>query len=373
MAVKTLKFIKKYSSDELEDNLIIKGENQSILDILEGKYAKKIKCIYIDPPYNNGDKYNHYIDNKHSKKWLNDLSLTLKKLKTFLTDDGSIWISIDDNEMHYLKVEADKIFNRKNFVNTIIWQHRTSRENRNIFSNNHEYILVYAKNIEKFKKIRNKLPGNSNLLERYKNIDNDTRGAWQSVSAHVQAGHAVKSQFYTITAPNGKIHQLPNGRCWAYNKKKMLSEIEKNNVWFGKDGHGVPRFKKFLSEMSLLVTPDTLWSSTSAGTTDLAKKQILNLFRDELVFDTPKPENLIKLILEIATNEDDIVLDAFLGSGTTTAVAHKMRRKYIGIEKEAKTVQFILNRMNQVIKGDKSGISKEVKWQGGGGFCYYSE
>jgi len=372
MEFKNLKFIKRYPSNELDENLIIKGDNHKILDILKDKYSKKIKCIYIDPPYNNKEKYNHYNDNEGHKKWLDNISSTLKQLRKFLTENGSIWISIDDNEMHYLKVEADKIFQRKNFVNTIIWEHRTTRENRTAFSNNHEYILVYAKNIAKFKKSINKINSKSDLLKRYNNPDNDPRGPWQSVSAHVQAGHAVKSQFYNITAPNGKIHKLPNGRCWAYNEQKMNSEIKNGNIWFGKDGNGVPRLKKFLNNMSLLINPQTLWTSELVGTTDMAKKQILNLFKDKLVFDTPKPEKLIKLILEIATNERDLVLDCYLGSGTTTAVAHKMNRMYVGIEKESKIINYILCRMNKVIEGDKTGISKEISWKGGGGFSYYS-
>ena len=373
MELKELKFVKRYSSNELEENLIIKGDSRKILDILKNKYSKKVKCIYIDPPYNTGEKYNHYLDDKNHEEWLKDISSILKQLKVFLTEEGSIWISIDDNELHYLKIEADKIFNRKNFINTIVWQHRTTRENRNVFSNNHEYILVYAKNINKFKQSRNKIKSSSDIVKRYKNIDDDPRGSWQSVSAHVQSGHGVKSQFYTIIAPNGKIHKLPNGRCWVYNKEKMDTEIKKGNVWFGKDGNGVPRLKKFLKDSSLLLTPETLWMSDVVGTTNLAKKQSLKLFKDKLVFDTPKPEKLIKLILEIATNKGDIVLDAFLGSGTTTAVSHKMNRRYIGIEKEQKTIKYILNRMNQVINGDKSGISNEIKWQGGGGFYYYSQ
>lgn len=375
MGLEKLKFVKRYSSDNLRENVIIKGDNKQVLEILSDKYQNKVKCIYIDPPYNNGENYNYYFDDNDHKKWLADISATLKLLLTYLQDNGSIWISIDDSELHYLKVEADKIFNRKNFVSTIVWKHRTSRENRNTFSHNHEYILVYAKNIDAFKKSRNKITSTTNqeLLKRYKNPDDDSRGPWQSVSAHVQAGHGVSSQFYTITSPNGIIHKLPNGRCWVYNKGKMISEISKGNIWFGRNGNGVPRLKRFLSGKSLLVTPETLWTNEMVGTTDLAKKQILTLFKDKLVFDTPKPEKLIKAIFEIATNEGDLVLDAYLGSGTTAAVAHKMNRRYIGIERESKTIKIILDRMNQVINGDQSGISQEVKWNGGGGFSYYSK
>lgn len=371
MLTDKLKFIKRYSGDDLQENLIIHGDNMFVLGAMNHSYLNQIKCVYIDPPYNNGEKYSHYLDIKDHAKWLADLRATTKLLRDLLSEDGSIWISIDDNEMHYLKVEVDKVFGRSNFVNTIVWQHRTTRENRNAFSNNHEYILVYAKNIAKFKLSRNRIQANAEILERYRNFDNDSRGPWQSVSAHAQAGHGVKSQFYEITAPNGKVHRLPNGRCWVYNKDRMEKEIASGNIWFGKDGNGVPRIKKFLNDRGSLVTPETLWTSDDVGTTDLAKKQILTIFKDKPVFDTPKPESLIKQILEIATNEGDIVLDAFLGSGTTAAVAHKMKRRYIGIEIEKKTIDYILTRMSKVISGDNTGISSEIRWKGGGGFSFY--
>ena len=353
------------------DNMIIKGDNLEVLDILIKDYRGKIKCIYIDPPYNNGESYMHYDDKQHDN-WLKDISIRLKKLEKLLSEDGSIWISIDDNEVHYLKVEADKIFNRKNFITTIIWQQRTTRENRKVFSNNHEYILVYAKNPKEFKKARNLLPPTEEMLSRYKNYDNDPRGPWQSVSVNVQAGHAVKSQFYEIIAPNGKKHNPPLGRCWIYNKEKMMNEIKSNNIWFGKDGNGVPRKKKFLDRNAFGATPETLWKAEEVGTNELAKKHHLKLFPKENIFDTPKPELLIKRIIEIATNEGDYVLDAYLGSGTTSAVAHKMNRKYIGIDQGEHIIKFATKRLNSIIDGnDNEGITKEVSWTGGGGYKFF--
>jgi adenine-specific DNA-methyltransferase len=315
--------------NHLEENLIIHGDCIETLKVIKPTYEGKIKCIYIDPPYNNGEIFSHYSDKKEYKDWIDNLEAALVIFKELLSANGSLWISIDDGNMHYLKLVADKVFGFDNFIATIIWQHRLTRENRNIFSFNHEYILVYSKEKQKFKMSRNKIIGKSNYFDRYKNPDNDPRGPWQSVSAHVQDGHAVPSQYYEILAPNGKIHKLPNGRCWAYNKMKMIKEIEKNNIWFGKDGNGVPRVKLFPKKDAHLVTPETLWLAEDVGTTDSAKKHSLQLFGSKIVFDTPKPEELIKRILEIATNEGDIVLDSFLGSGTTCAVAHKMNRKYI--------------------------------------------
>ena len=351
------------------DNMIIQGNNQKVLSLLN--IETKVKCIYIDPPYNNGERYEHYHDDKEHEEWIEDIKETLIKLKTLLSEDGSIWISIDDSELHYLKVAADKIFGRKNFITTVIWQHRTTRENRKAFSHNHEYILVYAKNPKKFTLSRNLLPATKEMLARYKNPDNDKRGAWQSVSVNVQSGHSVKSQFYEIISPSGKIHNPPNGRCWAYNETRMKKEIALNNIWFGLEGNGVPRKKKFFKDAILGVSPETLWLGDDVGTTKHSKKHILSLFPKQAVFDTPKPEELICRILEIATNEGDTVLDAYLGSGTTTAVAHKMNRKYIGIEQGNHVSDYIIKRMKKVVSGeDPGGITKLVKWQGGGNFSF---
>lgn len=347
-------------------NMIIKGDNRVVLDKLISKYEKKIKCIYIDPPYNNGENYTHYTDKNGSLEWLENMKDILPKLYSFLSDDGSLWVSIDDTEVHYLKVLMDDLFGRNKFITTIIWQQRTTRENRSTFSNNHEYILVYAKNPLIFKMTRNFLKVSKEVLDRYKNPDNDPRGPWQSISLNVQAGHAVSSQFYDITAPNGHMIKLPKGRCWAYNREKMENEIKCGNIWFGLDGNGVPRRKKFLKDANLGMTPETLWLAKEVGTTKSAKKHLISLNLSEKLFDTPKPEELLKRILEIATDEGDMVLDAYLGSGTTASVAHKMNRRYIGIEMGDHINDIVIPRLDKVIEGEQGGISKMVNWQGGG-------
>ncbi|MGD9569444.1 MAG: site-specific DNA-methyltransferase [Sedimentibacter sp.] len=354
----------------MNDNLIIKGDNHIVLEKLKTDYSEKVKCVYIDPPYNNGDIYQHYNDNSNSDEWLDEMEIILRQLYSLLSEDGSLWISIDDNEVHYLKVLADSVMGRNKFITTIIWQQRTTRENRKVFSNNHEYILVYAKKPEMFKSSRNLIKLPEDVLKRYKNPDNDPRGPWQSVSANAQAGHAVPSQFYEITAPNGKVHNLPQGRCWSYNKQKMESEIENNNIWFGLDGNGVPRIKKFLKDARLGITPETLWLAEEVGTNKSAKKHLISMKLSEKLFETPKPEELIKKIFDIATNPGDLVLDAYLGSGTTAAVAHKMYRKYIGIEIGEQMESIVIPRLDKVISGEQGGISKEVEWQGGGSFKY---
>lgn len=366
---------RKSPGGERSKNILIKGDNKSVLPDLVRSFGSKIKCVYIDPPYNNGDSYHYYNDKATSESWIGNIRKVLTWLRMLLTNDGSIWISIDDKEMAYLKVEADRVFGRDNFAATIVWQHRKTRENRAVFSYNHEYVLVYAKDIKTFKKSRNLLPVDEKFVaSKYKNPDNDPRGPWQSVSASVQAGHAVASQFYTIKAPSGTMYNPPKGRCWVYNEERMLREIEQNNIWFGANGNNAPRIKKFLASAKIGLTPETLWSGDSYGTTDAAKKHLLALFPDsDNVFDTPKPEELIKHIIEIATNEGDYILDCYAGSGTTMAAAHKLKRNYIGIEVGDQMVDIVVKRLNLVINGESGGISQAVKWHGGGEFALYEK
>lgn len=354
-------------------HVIFKGDNMEILQKLHPLYDNSVSCIYIDPPYNNGEKYAFYNDAVSHEKWLTQMETILRELKPFLKDNGSIWISIDDGEMHYLKVLCDTIFGRRSFITTIVWQQRNTRENRKAFSNNHEYILVYSPNPDAFKKKRNLLPMTGEVLERYRNPDNDPRGPWQSVTANVQDGHAVASQFYEIVAPNGKVHTPPPGRCWIYNKERMINEIKAGNIWFGKDGNGVPRVKKFISKSMKGIVPETLWLSSFVGTNKDAKTHLRKLsIYDKKLFDTPKPETLIGQIIEIASNPEELIMDAFLGSGTTASAAHKLGRSYIGIEKEPITYTYVIERMKQVISGEQGGISKKIGWRGGGE-CHYVE
>ena len=349
---------KKYSIPKTDTQVrkLIHGENLTALDLLMPEYKGKVKCIYMDPPYNNGESYTHYND-RIQNKWILDIEERLKRMHKLLSKDGSIWISIDDNEMHYLKVAADSIFERKNFISTIIWQQRTTRENRKNFSNNHEYILVYAKNKNAFSLKANKLPATKDILKRYKNPDNDSRGLWQSISLNVQDGHAVKSQFYKIYSPSGKSFNPPKGRCWAYNKKKIKKLQSEEKIWFGFDGKGVPRLKKYLSESYLVSTPETLWMANDVGTNEEAKKHLLKLFSKKPVFDTPKPEKLLQRIFTIASNQGDLILDAYVGSGASIAVAHKMNRQYIGIDKGKQIIDYALQRQKLIFKERGLGIS----------------
>lgn len=357
-----------------QGNYIFQGDNIEVLKRISKDYEGRVKCVYIDPPYNNGEVYDHYNDNKEHKTWSSSLEKTLALLKPLITEDGSIWISIDDGNVHHARLLADSVFGAKNYLTTVIWQHRTTRENRKLFSNNHEYILVYCIDIKKFTLSANRAKATEDMIDRYKNPDNDPRGRWQSVSANVQAGHAVASQFYTIVAPSGKEHYPPKGRCWAHNEEKMKAEIKKGNVWFGRDGSGVPRIKKFLDLSSISASHETIWRADECGTSKSAKKHILKLFSDDLVFDTPKPEELIKKIFDISTVEGDLILDCFLGSGTTVAVAHKMNRRYIGIEIGDQVASLVVKRLNSIVENlDYDGITKSVGWKGGGSFKFVSK
>lgn len=317
------------------ESILFHGDNDAVLDEVSPSFDGSVKCIYIDPPYNNMESYTHYDDRDDHGEWIERLTRHAERLKPLLRDDGSIWISIDDRQVHYLKVALDGVFGRENFVSTIIWEHRKTRESRRVFSNNHEYLLVYARNALAFKKSRNRLPYDSEVLKRFKNPDNDPRGLWQSISLNVQAGHATAGQFYEIVSPKGKRHSPPHGRCWMYTAERVRELVAENRIYFGAKGDAVPRLKRFLSEIDGGLTPHTLWRADEVGTTDSAKKHTISMFPDLSVFDTPKPEELIDRVFTIATNPGDLVLDSFLGSGTSGVVALRKGLRFVGIEQGA--------------------------------------
>lgn len=351
-------------------NMLIHGDNLLALRALEQDFAGQVKCIYIDPPYNTGSAFEHYDDNLEHSQWLNLMRPRLVILRNLLSEDGTIWISIDDDEQAYLRILCDEVFGRSNYIETIVWQRAYSPVNlKKTISRSHDYVLVYAKHLTKDYSL-NKLPRSVEANERYKNPDNDPRGVWKSTDSTAQAGHGTKSQFYVLSAPNGKQHHLTPGRCWVYTEEVMNRMIADNRIWFGPDGNNVPAIKRFLTEVRDGIVPQTLWPYTEVGHTQEAKKEIKAL-EFNTIFDTPKPERLLLRILQIATNPDDIVLDSFLGSGTTAAVAHKMGRRWIGIELGDHAYTHCAVRMKKVIEGEQGGISKLQNWQGGGGFKFY--
>jgi adenine-specific DNA-methyltransferase len=362
----------RVSENDIFDNRLIFGDNLLALKALEQEFSGKIKCIYIDPPYNTGSAFSHYDDGVEHSIWLSLMRDRLEILKRLLTDDGSLWISIDENEVHYLKVLCDEIFGRKNFIDSIIWQKLyTVKNSARFFSDMHEYILVYTKNSEQWK--RNLLPRSSELNESYLNPDNDPRGPWTTNA--IQARNYYSQGTYEITSPGGKIFTPPSGTYWRISKENFDKHQKDGRIWWGKNGDAVPRIKKFLNEAKQGVVPATIWFHQDVATNAEAKVEIRKLFADVEsadIFMTPKPEKLIQRVVQIATNPGDIVLDSFAGSGTTGAVAHKMGRKWIMIELGDHCHTHIIPRLKKVIDvTDEGGISKVVNWQGGGGFRYY--
>ncbi|MGE7416188.1 site-specific DNA-methyltransferase [Methylobacterium tarhaniae] len=350
-------------------NMLIQGDNLEALKALLPYYAGRVKCIYIDPPYNTlSAKFIHYDDNLEHSQWLAMMFPRLQLLRDLLSEDGSIWISIDDNESHYLKIIMDEVFGRAQFIASNVWQKRYSRENREAIGDVHEYILTYAKNPERFKRIRHRIPLNEEQAKIYKNTNNDPKGRWRSIPMTAQGFR--KNQMYKIRAPGGAVHTPPEGRCWSLIEPEYEKLRAQNRIYFGKDNNSQPNIIRYLSEVEGMV-PWTWWNHEEVGHTDEAKKEIHEIFGKSDAFDTPKPERLIHRILQIATDPGDLVLDSFLGSGTTAAVAHKMGRRYIGVEMGAHAVTHCVPRLNKVIQGEQGGISKSVDWSGGGGFRFY--
>ncbi|MYY31892.1 site-specific DNA-methyltransferase [Ligilactobacillus salivarius] len=354
------------SSISDDDNLIIKGNNLIALHSLKKRYAGKVKLIYLDPPYNTTKDFD-YNDKFTHATWLTFMKSRLEIAWDLLSEDGTIWISIDDNESHYLKVLADSVFGRENFLNEVIWQRAYAPVNlKKTFSRSHDYIQVYAKNNSSNKEL-NRLPRSTEANSRYKNPDNDPRGVWQSDNLSV--GPAVQANVYEIITPSGRKVLPPDGYSWRLSKERLKEFIDDNRIWFGKDGDNVPRIKRFLSEVGGVVA-QTLWTYQEVGHNQDAKKEIKALFEGQALFGTPKPEKLLQRILTLGSNKNDLVLDFFMGSATTQAVAMKMGRRFIGIEQMDYINTVSVPRLQKVIEGEQGGISKNVNWQGGGSFVY---
>lgn len=351
-----------------DDNFIIKGNNLIALHSLKKRFAGKVKLIYIDPPYNTGKDSFNYNDHFNHSSWLTFMKNRLEVAWELLSDDGTIWMSIDDSESHYLKVLADSVFGRENFLNEVIWQRAYAPVNlKKTFSRSHDAILVYAKNNSSEKEL-NKLQRDEAANSRYKNLDNDNRGPWKSDNFSV--GPAVLSNVYEIITPGGRSVYPPRGRSWLLSRERFEEYVKDNRIWFGNDGNNVPSIKRFLSEVKDGIVAQTLWTYQEVGHNQDAKKEIKSLFEGQAVFGTPKPEKLIQRIIQLGSNEGDLVLDFFMGSATTQAVAHKMNRQYIGIEQMDYIGTVAVERLKKVIVGEQGGISKDVDWQGGGSFVY---
>jgi adenine-specific DNA-methyltransferase len=358
------------ADDDIFDNQLIFGDNLLALKALEQEFANKVKCVFIDPPYNTGSAFEHYEDGLEHSIWLSLIRSRLELLRNLLSSDGSIWISIDDNEAHYLKVLCDEIYGRSNFIANVIWQKRFAPNSTAQFlSDSHDHVLVFAKDKTVWK--RRLLPRTEGHNKNYKNPDGDPRGPW--TSGDLSARNSYSAGIYPITTPSGRIISgPPKGMYWRVSSEKLKELDRDNRVWWGKDGNNVPRLKRFLSEVMDGIVPQTIWLHDEVGNTQEAKKEVMAVVPpDVAVFQTPKPERLIRRVLEIATESGDLVLDSFAGSGTTGAVAHKMGRRWIMVELGEHCHTHIIPRLKKVIDGeDKGGVTDALGWQGGGGFRY---
>lgn len=364
---------KKSYGDPKAKNMLIHGDNLLALKALEQDFSRKIKCIFIDPPYNTGSAFEHYDDGVEHSIWLSLMRDRLEILRRLLSDEGSLWITIDDNEAHYLKVLCDEIFGRSNFVISIAWQKVFAKKNKALISGSHDHILVLAKNISRWS--RNLLLRDEAALSVFKNPDNDPRGPWQSVAYSVQSEDAEKRKAYRypIKLPSGREVMPPTGRHWNGLPDRTKGLQADHRLWFGKDEDNPPRSKVFLSEVQEGIVPDTWWGHEVAGSNQDSKKEMLQLFPSSEPFATPKPEKLLSRILTIASNVGDLVLDSFAGSGTTGAVAHKMGRRWIMVELGDHAKTHCLPRLKKVVDGkDGLTLSNSLDWKGGSGFKFYN-
>lgn len=417
-----LKANAELSYGEQSENMIIKGDNLEALQALLPYYKGQVKCIYIDPPYNTGSAFEHYDDNLEHSTWLSMIYPRLELLRDLLSEDGSIWISIDDRESAYLKVICDEVFGRKNFVSAISWQRTYSpRNDAKGISSEAEQILVYSKKVGWSP---NKLPRTAKMDSKYKNPDNDI-DLWRTSDAFAPSASTHQGMVYAIQHPiTGEMIYPYKNACWPLKQTEMLAimnewcnyelkdldddkeranvcgisvdeirkgvlgivlsdsleeakrkaqAIYKRGQWprffFTKNGLGGIARKTYLKNTSGKVVTN-LWVYDETGHTDEAKKEV-KIFNMDTVFATPKPERLIQRVIHVATNEGDLVLDSFLGSGTTCAVAQKMGRRYIGIEMGEHAITHCVPRMKAVIDGEQGGISKAINWNGGGGYTFY--
>lgn len=359
----------KSYGDPHSENMLIHGDNLIALQALQQDFAGKVKCIFIDPPYNTGSAFEQYDDGVEHSIWLSMMRERLVLLRSLLSDDGSIWVSIDDNEVYYLKVLMDEIFTRKCFAGTVIWRSSDNSNNdAKRFSVDHNYLLVYSKTEDW---VTNKLDRNDQQQSHYANPDNDPRGPWFDGNP-ISSPNPRPNLCYEIIAPNGNVIKPPR-YGWRWSEETLKEKIASGEIRFNERFTNIKR-RTYLYEQKKL-PPSSLWADLDeTGHNRQAKYEQKKLFPDfkkEQLFATPKPEKLVEKVLRVATEKDDLVLDSFLGSGTTAAVCQKMNRRWIGIELEESAYTHCKPRLDQVIDGEKGGISEQVGWRGGGGYHFY--
>ncbi len=356
-----------------QDNLLIRGDALNALRSLTElpEFARelvgKVKLAYLDPPFNTQQSFLHYDDALEHSVWLTMMRDRLAQIKTLLSPDGSVWVHCDDSEQHRLRSVMDEVFGFQAFVATVVWENRYSRSNDAGLSVSHNYLLVYAPTPRVWNQKRNRLIRTEAQAKQYRNPDSDPRGPWRSIPW--DAPSIRENLSYPITTPSGKVRLPPPGRHWSRTEDQWNQLVAEGRAYFGKNDDGAPALKQYLSEASSIV-PNTWWEHEDAGHSDEAARESKALFPTEAGFATPKPERLMRRIIEIATNASDIVLDCFLGSGTTAAVAHKMGRRWVGIERSADNLdRYVIPRLTKVVEGtDPGGITGTAGWEGGGGF-----
>lgn len=364
--------VSELSHGDADDGLLVQSDNLEALKALLPFYAGRVKCIYIDPPYNTRSAFEHYDDSLEHSKWLAMIVPRLMLLREFLTEDGSIWVSIDDNEGHYLKVVMDEIFGRRNFVANVVWEKvYTPKSNGRGLSADHDHIIAFSKSDKWWSEGWNLIPRNSEQNSRFKNPDDDPRGPWRTYPLDVRTEDAGRREKYRyeVETPSGKKVKPSQGRHWSLPREKFEEERSAGRIYFGKKGDAMPTKKVYLSDARDGIIARSWWPYKDVTGNQDAKREILQLFGDSN-FITPKPEALLQRILNIATNPGDLVLDSFLGSGTTAAVAHKMGRRWIGVEMGEHARSHCALRLQKVIAGEQGGVSEDVNWQGGGGFRF---
>ena len=354
-------------------NLLVQGDNLEALKALLPLYRAQVKCIFIDPPYNTKSAFEHYDDNLEHSQWLSMMLPRLQLLRDFLREDGSIWVTIDDHEGHYLKVLMDEVFGRRNFVANVVWQKKYAVANdHKSIAPMHDHLLVYQRSTA----------WRRNLLVRDDSKDRlyrfeDSKGNWRPDNYTCsKTAEERPNLYYPVKQPNTGAEVWPKRtRVWAFSREQHAEHVMSDMLYWGKDGLGqvpsIKRYRHLLRQDGIV--PQTIWEHEFAGHTDISRKEVRLVLGAESLADdflTPKPELLLSRVVQLASQAGDLVLDSFLGSGTTAAVAHKMGRRWIGIEMGEHAATHCLPRLEKVVAGEQGGISAAVGWQGGGGFRF---
>lgn len=366
---------KLHYGDPDTGNMLIEGDNLDALKALKPYFAGRVKCVFIDPPYNTKSAFEHYDDNLEHSQWLSMMYPRLELLRDLLRPDGSIWITIDDNEAHYLKVICDQVFGRSNFIANVVWEKSDSpKMDSRLFSSRHDHLLVYARDVDRFALKR--LAATEEETSHYNKVDENNRRYYlkplRAMGSGEDTREARPSMYFALTAPDGTqvFPKKPDGSDgrWRWGPDKVANEPDRIEWTRGRNGWSANY--RIYAETSIGRPPETIWPHPLVGSNRTAKAEVKALFGEETTFTTPKPEGLIKHLLGIATDHGDLVLDSFLGSGTTAAVAHKMGRQWIGVEMGEHAHTHCRVRMAAVVDGEQGGVSEAVDWKGGGGFRF---